>query len=562
MDTLKEIEEKLKAGAPTVGPQIPAGGFPSEPQLPEEPYGPQLPEGWTPSLKEQATPPRKGVSVEDLIASADAQRSLRSGPQMRPGADTRTMDQLRGAEQPSLLKTAIDMYHAVKSGKDQTYEAPSGQPDPEFLAMRAKNEKMANFQSPEYDMMGRRTAPSGIPGMEPPPPPPDQFKSPEYDMMGRRTSPSGIEGMGQKPLDIASLGEPKGVQGPPQTDQWDRIAELAPDDSGARNRMILSIMEGLTRAGAEASNVPLITELLAGKGRGPTDQTNADMLRQFIDKGAQSDEQKKAWATSSARKAAEDMYGRKFDSPDDLKTFQQTQKGEADIKAQEGLTESRKFASQLKKDEAEYTQKVAEQRKQLLASGDLSGLDKDSQKKLDELRTNLNKEEAKLIDSVRIADKGLKSVDELSDNDMAYMAAGVMVARASGEVGNLSKTEVQVYNKHPHAEGQLEAFADWARGEISQGRRDTVMEILKHHRDEGIKRLRQRVTDETDAFRTFNKDANPDAVMKFMGLGMPEEVQGKAKAEMVEMYNPKEDRIVPVKPEHVEGLKLKGWSVQ
>ena len=225
------------------------------------------------------------------------------------------MDELRAKQGPNLLQTLMgqgvpESYTELnpETGRMQRkYKMPPGQPDPEFLAMRAKNDQMAK--------------------VEPYGPQDSQFIPPEYDMMGKRVAPGGLKGLEAPtpaPMNIASVSkggtaiDPSmpGPQGMPGQDKWDRLGEIAPElEKNDRNRMILRIMEGLTRAGAEASNVPLITELLAGKGRGPTDQTNADMLRAFIDKGAKADKEalsKAAEADNPMVKAAREETGKDF----------------------------------------------------------------------------------------------------------------------------------------------------------------------------------------------------------------------------------------------------------
>ena len=175
--------------------------------------------------------------------------------------------------------------------------------------------------------------------------------------------------------------------------------------------------------------------------------------------------------------------------------------------------------------EEEHTLKVG------TGEGGIKGLSQKRQDDLADLRQQFLTRNRKLVESVDAARKGIKAVDL---GGMAYYAAAVMAARASGEVGNLSQTEQQLYREQPGLLGKAEAVIDWLKSDISGERKQAVKDILNLHLKDSGARLSELATGEARAQKDRFGGLAPEDIEGYISSGFESEMAPEPATEGVE----------------------------
>lgn len=472
------------------------------------------------------------------ILSGAANQS-RFGPQLNPEADTRTMEELKAAQGISLLDAALgqgvpeyEMRLNPEIGRmEKQYKFPSGNVD--IPAPQGNAPVIADLlkSPPRYDMMGQREG---------------------YERPALEPSPSGI---------TPSIGDMPGPQHPLPRDAQDILGEAAPElERNKRNRMILSIMEGLTRAGAEASNVPLLTELLAGKGRGPTDQTTADMLAQLRGEGKAADEAKIAQAKEYDNpmvKAARKETGIDFKNIAEVQQYYATERGKADIeqsKAAAGLAKA-------KAGEVEEQQRLSKEQLERIKNGDLSAA---PEKLKDRIFTQKEswKQENKEYQNALFEAKRLGALLDSGDA-VGARAAIVTMVKIAGDTGRLSDDDIKRFEKRMGAVGVYDKLHQIVYSNLSPEQRAEFRKVA----DDMSKLALQEIADSAKAnvqgiIQLYPQLREDDVMKVFLGTERyAASKEAERKTNQVEMFNPEDGKKYLVDPEDVEGLKQARWEV-
>lgn len=383
--------------------------------------------------------------------------------------------------------------------------------------------------------------------------PPEAAAAPELPFIGPRLEDAGPAAVSRPlPGSAEITGE--------ESDMERRIREAEEGKASSdKRRMLLALTEGLIRGGRTASNVRGLSDILAGQPKREVEQTTADQLAKVRELMGEKSEK----ALAAAKNPIVDMINKKYDTnfetPEQAREFMALRKTEADIAETEGATAARKEALDIKKAVTDQERASEEARAKLLKEGRLSGLNDKQKEDIEDRRQKFYKNNQRLIENLVSADRGIQMAEDADINGMRHFANAVLVARAQGEVGNLSQTEQEIYRNIPGLEGRVAAIKDWLTSQISQGRIDAITDILQQIKDSVTTRLDHAAEGEVGAFTQLNEEVNPTAVRRYMTAGLPVEVSDPGEQE-VEMITP-EGEIKTVKKKHVDILKERaGWE--
>lgn len=342
----------------------------------------------------------------------------------------------------------------------------------------------------------------------------------------------------------------------PLTDRWDAVnagplsqrpvaASQAPppgqmpEASGGMSedtkRAILSTMAGLSQAGKEVTNVQSLHAIMAGQPHGPAGRSAAADMLQKAGELSQARSDRKASALAEAENPLVTEYNKQhktnLTSPQDVAAHQSGRAKEEGIKASEDRRQQVQLKEQLQTQAAEQTQIQEQERIRLLGEGDLSKLDSDQKEKIEVRRQKFLSRTAKLRENLQTAQNGIESLEGADINGMKFFATAVLVARAKGEVGNLSEMEQKLYKERPGLKGKSEAVMDWLTSEVSEGRIDAVRQILEQIYSNTTTRLMDASKGEVSSFRQMNKGIPEASVRNYMVAGMPIEISDPSAAE-------------------------------
>jgi hypothetical protein len=321
-----------------------------------------------------------------------------------------------------------------------------------------------------------------------------------------------------------------------------------PEEGGLspeKRAMLLRLMSGLTEAGRQMQAAPSYFELMHGVKTSPefrpetqlsgaAERIEAEQRAKRQEKEAETkavEEGKASPVVAGAKPLAETMGL----DPERVKTEKQAEAiyrlaGQEEklklLRAQRGAIEAKTTAV---KSSGELAAEMAARR----ASGDISALPQEIKDKLTDAETRLSKEDnyRKYIQQAEAA-TSIRTLLE-QGGELAIRGMPVILARAMGEVGNLSKTEQDAYRKLLGIKGEISAWEEWWTSTPSAERLAAMAKLADAFQTNAVPKVENAINRHAGAFIRKYSDQLPEQTLRdhFFGFAAPgsvSEVKGGA----------------------------------
>jgi hypothetical protein len=384
-------------------------------------------------------------------------------------------------------------------------------------------------KAPSYDMMGNRQ------GYEAPVSPvPDLLKNPpSYDMMGKREGSEVPADSGLQPsAEITDQGEPDAEEG------------LSPENRAA----LLNIMSGLIEGGRRMNAVRRLTDIQKGlppPTYAPETQLSGEadkILKQVAMKKQEAEAKAKeleAGKSSSKVQVARQQAKAMGLDPEKIQTdaqadsfFEATgmQEKIKGMQAQRGATEAKTTA-------AEGAKLAKIENAKRLEAGEISAMSDDAKKALTDAQKQLMGDEIYKL-NIKVVDTTSRLRDLVnSNNTVAIKGIPVALARAMGEVGNLSQTEQDVYRQDLGMSGEIRSWKEWWNSVPDSQRVDKIRQLVKTIENNAVPKVVDAVNRYAGAYSSLYREVPPERIKEhFLSFGTTNAVKEGMMSE--------EDRLV------------------
>lgn len=423
----------------------------------------------------------------------------------------------------------------------QEYIFPSGQPDPATQALRAENDARLQQLPVEPEFVGPIPPPEPMPGQR-------DFMGPQpagpgliAEMFGeswkdRAPEPAPIEPEPQQPISAPS---PELLPGP-QTEQM-------LDDQ--KKRQILSVLEGLTRAGETMSRrMTSPGEIAMGLDRGPVDMTTADMLKELQEK-------------SLAKEAGGpllDEYNKlndtNFTTMDQVREHRQGRKTEVGIAGTEEGIE----ASKAKRAAEVEEQKMTATQQKRFEAGDMSAAPKELKKQVLAYRKEWNSDSKDTRKTLRAAQKIPLLID--SGDSVGSRLAITQMVLLSGETGRLTEGDIKRMARRMGFKGYQDMVSNLIISDLNGEQKNEFRRIAKIVEEEATETLHRTARVATEGISELYPRLNVDKLMKLY-LGKDWKKPKEEHAGQVEVLPTGKDQTIWVDEADVEqGVTEKIWE--